>query len=118
MPVRGTRPNSSWRRAAPAEKLRVWQVDVTPGARQSIDQLDEGLRLELIEQVSAVAEAPATLLHRPRSPDRPELWAYEYASGVLEGLRVRLLFHRLDFQRQRMTLVAVGRFMDPDDPTP
>lgn len=93
----------------------MWQVDVTPTARQSIDQLDEGLRLELIEQVWQVAEAPATRLHRSQPPENPELWAYEYRSDVLDGLRVRLLFHRLDFRRQCMTLVAVGRFTDPDD---
>ncbi len=88
------------------------RVDVTQDAAQSINDFDARLKDELIERVAEIAGAPAAFLRRSRPPEVLGLWVYEYASGVIEGMRVVLLFDRWDPGAQRISLISVGRIAD------
>ncbi|MEX2080977.1 MAG: hypothetical protein WEC33_05125 [Dehalococcoidia bacterium] len=90
-----------------------WLIEVSPAAREQLNAWPLLLRLELIDCLAELAEAPAAYLSRPVVPDPLGPYAFSYDSEVLDRLRVTVYFRGLDDDPPRLQLLALRDSIGP-----
>ncbi|MCW5767795.1 MAG: hypothetical protein KIT19_03860 [Phycisphaeraceae bacterium] len=85
-----------------------WRIDVALRAAEAIRALDRALRDEFIVRVDAISADPLAHVRRSLPPFEPiGAWVYEYASEVVPGIFMLVIFTEPDAIARTITMVQV-----------